>query len=205
MNQAVGRCVRHAKDWGAVLLADSRFADAGRRKNLPAWLRHEIRQPAPFRDVAAHLRSFIHEHHGRKPAPKASEKAPTAFGLSSSSRVSAKPVVKTEDAFDSLKKLQRQVRKAPASVQDPRVSAFLAKRTKVEQPPKATLRREAPLETEARSVKKKALPVVKRAPVAFPATSSSTRVKDAVAAFPSRKAGERRRATHEGVRAAARS
>ena len=186
VNQAVGRCVRHAKDWGAVLLADSRFADAGRRKNLPAWLRHEIRQPAPFRDVAAHLRSFIDEHHGRKPAPKASEKASTAFGLSSSSRPSAKPVVKTEDAFDSLKKLQRQVRKAPPSVQDPRVSAFLAKRTKVEQPPAKTLRREAPLQVPKALPKKKALPVVKRAPVAFPATSSSTRVKDAVAAFPSR-------------------
>ena len=148
VNQAVGRCVRHAKDWGAVLLADSRFADAGRRKNLPAWLRHEIRQPAPFRDVAAHLRSFIDEHHGRKPAPKASEKTSTAFGLSSSSRPSAKPVVKTEDAFDSLKKLQRQVRKAPATVSDPRVSAFLAKRTKIEQPPAKALRREAPLQEE---------------------------------------------------------
>jgi regulator of telomere elongation helicase 1 len=187
VNQAVGRCLRHAKDWGAVLLADSRFADAGRRKNLPAWLRHEIRQPAPFRDVAAHLRSFIDEHHGRKLAPKASEKASSAFGLGSSSRVSAKPVVKTEDAFDSLKKLQKQVRKAPATVSDPRVSAFLAKRTKVEQPPKATLRREAPLQVPKALPKKKALPVVKRAPVAFPATSSSTRVKDAVAAFPSRK------------------
>ena len=187
VNQAVGRCVRHAKDWGAVLLADSRFADAGRRKNLPAWLRHEIRQPAPFRDVAAHLRSFIHEHHGRPSQSKASSQKSTAFGLSSSSRPSAKPVVKTEDAFDSLKKLQRQVRKAPASVQDPRVSAFLAKRAKIEQPPAKTLRREAPVVMKPSLPKKKALPVVKRAPVAFPATSSSTRVKDTVAAFPSRK------------------
>ena len=188
MNQAVGRCVRHAKDWGAVLLADSRFADAGRRKNLPAWLRHEIRQPAPFRDVAAHLRSFINEHHGRKPAPKASEKTSTAFGLRSSSRASAPVVKQSEDAFDALGKLQKQVRKAPASVQDPRVSAFLAKRTKVEQPPAKTLRREAPLVERKPSLpSRKALPVVKRAPVAFPATSSTTRVKDTVAAFPSRK------------------
>ena len=67
------------------------------------------------------------------------------------------------------------------------MSAFLAKRTKVEQPPKATLRREAPLQVPKVLPKKKALPVVKRAPVAFPATSSSTRVKDTVAAFPSRK------------------
>jgi len=96
--------------------------------------------------------------------------------------------VKTEDAFDSLKKLQRQVRKAPATVSDPRVSAFLAKRTKIEQPPAKTLRREAPIvERKPSLTKKKALPVVKRAPVAFPATSSSTRVKDTVAAFPSRK------------------
>jgi len=68
------------------------------------------------------------------------------------------------------------------------VSAFLAKRTKIEQPPKATLRREAPLQVRKPSLtKKKALPVVKRAPVAFPAQASTTRVKDTVAAFPSRK------------------
>jgi hypothetical protein len=95
--------------------------------------------------------------------------------------------VKTEDAFDALGKLQRQVRKAPTVSEDPRVSAFLAKRTKIEQPAAKTLRREAPLQVPKALPKKKALPVVKRAPVAFPATSSSTRVKDAVAAFPSRK------------------
>ena len=94
--------------------------------------------------------------------------------------------MKTEDAFDSLKKLPAGPQGA-CFRQDPRVSAFLAKRTKIEQPPAKTLRREAPLQVPKALPKKKALPVVKRAPVAFPATSSTTRVKDTVAAFPSRK------------------
>ncbi|XP_049879403.1 Fanconi anemia group J protein homolog isoform X2 [Pectinophora gossypiella] len=39
LNQAVGRCVRHRNDWGAVLLADSRFANPYYTEHLSKWVR----------------------------------------------------------------------------------------------------------------------------------------------------------------------
>jgi Rad3-related DNA helicase len=38
--QAVGRCIRHARDYGAVFLIDERFANEIGR--FPAWLRKSI-------------------------------------------------------------------------------------------------------------------------------------------------------------------
>lgn len=34
LNQAIGRCIRHRNDWGAVCLVDERFAQKGERLNL---------------------------------------------------------------------------------------------------------------------------------------------------------------------------
>ncbi|CAG5047696.1 unnamed protein product [Parnassius apollo] len=39
LNQAVGRCVRHRGDWGAVLLVDARFAAAHYTQHLSKWVR----------------------------------------------------------------------------------------------------------------------------------------------------------------------
>lgn len=49
--QALGRCIRHGADYGAVILMDSRHCDDGSpndgicraHKNLPKWMRHHIR------------------------------------------------------------------------------------------------------------------------------------------------------------------
>ncbi|GBP00534.1 Fanconi anemia group J protein homolog [Eumeta japonica] len=40
LNQAVGRCVRHRDDWGAVLLCDSRFTSNYYTEHLAHWLRN---------------------------------------------------------------------------------------------------------------------------------------------------------------------
>jgi len=196
VNQAVGRCIRHAKDWGAVLLADSRFADAGRRKNLPAWLRHETRQPAPFADVASHLRAFVRAHHGRPTQGVEAAKPSSAFGLTTSSALpsAARPAAvapkKEVDAFVALGSLQRQVCKAPAPA-DPRAAAFLAKRAKIEQPKVPTQRRAPPPALVRKPpAAKKAMPAVRRAAVAFPAKASAPKATTEVAAFP----GQRKRA-----------
>ena len=42
VNQAVGRTIRHRNDYGAILLLDSRFADARNRKGLSKWVRPYI-------------------------------------------------------------------------------------------------------------------------------------------------------------------
>ncbi|KAI8442064.1 hypothetical protein MSG28_005703 [Choristoneura fumiferana] len=39
LNQAVGRCVRHRGDWGAVLLADARFANSYYTDHLSKWVK----------------------------------------------------------------------------------------------------------------------------------------------------------------------
>ncbi|CAK1541756.1 unnamed protein product [Leptosia nina] len=39
LNQAVGRCVRHRNDWGAVLLVDARFRDPRNNEHLSKWVR----------------------------------------------------------------------------------------------------------------------------------------------------------------------
>ncbi|XP_072750132.1 Fanconi anemia group J protein homolog isoform X2 [Anoplolepis gracilipes] len=39
LNQAIGRCIRHKNDWGAVLLVDERFQNPHRINYLPKWIR----------------------------------------------------------------------------------------------------------------------------------------------------------------------
>jgi len=34
LNQALGRCIRHRKDWGGILLLDARFSDARNSKKF---------------------------------------------------------------------------------------------------------------------------------------------------------------------------
>ncbi|CAH2052355.1 unnamed protein product, partial [Iphiclides podalirius] len=40
LNQAVGRCVRHRSDWGAVLMVDARFTNPYYTKHLSKWVRN---------------------------------------------------------------------------------------------------------------------------------------------------------------------
>jgi Rad3-related DNA helicase len=42
LNQAVGRCIRHRGDWGAIILMDERFQQAKYQKGLSRWLRGAI-------------------------------------------------------------------------------------------------------------------------------------------------------------------
>ncbi|XP_008555683.1 Fanconi anemia group J protein homolog [Microplitis demolitor] len=57
LNQALGRCIRHRNDWGAILLVDDRFLISHNQSYLPNWvksmwsnrnnnynLRHELKQ-----------------------------------------------------------------------------------------------------------------------------------------------------------------
>lgn len=37
LNQAVGRCIRHRYDYGAIILFDTRFKDTGKQVNLSKW------------------------------------------------------------------------------------------------------------------------------------------------------------------------
>ncbi|XP_043509192.1 Fanconi anemia group J protein-like [Frieseomelitta varia] len=39
LNQALGRCLRHIHDWGALLLIDERFLQDENKENLPKWVK----------------------------------------------------------------------------------------------------------------------------------------------------------------------
>lgn len=42
INQAVGRCIRHSKDFGAIVLLDPRFQQPSNQKELSKWLRGAV-------------------------------------------------------------------------------------------------------------------------------------------------------------------
>ncbi|KEP62356.1 UNVERIFIED_CONTAM: helicase, putative [Hammondia hammondi] len=62
VNQAVGRVVRHAKDFGVVVFLDKRFSSPDLQKDLPRWVRRSLELPpasAPLAFLASRVRSFF--------------------------------------------------------------------------------------------------------------------------------------------------
>ena len=51
INQAMGRVIRHQKDYGAVILCDERFSNVSQQKGMSAWLRPHIK-------VCAHMQGL---------------------------------------------------------------------------------------------------------------------------------------------------
>ena len=44
LNQALGRCIRHRKDWGAILMVDARYGQITRYvESLSKWVNYDIR------------------------------------------------------------------------------------------------------------------------------------------------------------------
>jgi hypothetical protein len=59
LNQALGRCIRHKADWGAILLVDDRFAKTPRYVNqLSKWVRSSIRHFKDFEAMTNSLKEF---------------------------------------------------------------------------------------------------------------------------------------------------
>ena len=48
VNQAVGRVIRHRNDYGAIILADERFAGGGIQSQLSAWIRPHVQRHDTF-------------------------------------------------------------------------------------------------------------------------------------------------------------
>ena len=44
LNQALGRCIRHRRDWGAILMVDARYGQITRYvESLSKWVNYDIR------------------------------------------------------------------------------------------------------------------------------------------------------------------
>ncbi|CAM9362226.1 unnamed protein product, partial [Ascophyllum nodosum] len=59
VNQAIGRVIRHRRDFGCVVLCDSRFAEERNRQSLSLWARPFVRECSGFGRVAADLTRFF--------------------------------------------------------------------------------------------------------------------------------------------------
>jgi len=42
LNQALGRCIRHRNDWGAIMLVDSRYSQSKNITGLSKWIRGRV-------------------------------------------------------------------------------------------------------------------------------------------------------------------
>ncbi|KAG5474737.1 hypothetical protein LSCM4_03913 [Leishmania orientalis] len=56
VNQALGRCVRHVKDYGAVVLLDERYAQPGYQQRLSKWCRAALQTESSLPQLCARLR-----------------------------------------------------------------------------------------------------------------------------------------------------
>ena len=59
LNQAVGRCIRHADDWGAIILLDSRYNSKKAQSFISKWLRDSIQPEVPFKTLFGSLCKFF--------------------------------------------------------------------------------------------------------------------------------------------------
>jgi hypothetical protein len=59
LNQALGRCIRHRSDWGAVFLLDSRYALEKNINLLPKWIRNKAVVYTIFNSAKIALSLFV--------------------------------------------------------------------------------------------------------------------------------------------------
>lgn len=59
--QALGRCIRHPRDYGALVLLDSRWSEQGKAASLPQWLQPFLEEQLDAAAAAASLRAHFLE------------------------------------------------------------------------------------------------------------------------------------------------
>ncbi|KAG1453203.1 hypothetical protein G6F56_007631 [Rhizopus delemar] len=59
INQALGRCIRHKNDWGAIILLEDRFQEEKNLKGLSKWLRNRVQVNNSFHEGISSLQKFV--------------------------------------------------------------------------------------------------------------------------------------------------
>jgi len=59
VNQAIGRVIRHRKDWGAIFLLDDRFLKDSQKAQLSGWVRGRLIKYTQFNNGMENFRKFI--------------------------------------------------------------------------------------------------------------------------------------------------
>lgn len=63
VNQSIGRAIRHANDYAAILLFDNRYFHADHREKLPRWIRESlvVERDMGFDEAVGRLRAFFRD------------------------------------------------------------------------------------------------------------------------------------------------
>ncbi|XP_069040456.1 Fanconi anemia group J protein isoform X2 [Lepisosteus oculatus] len=85
LNQALGRCIRHKNDWGALILVDDRFRCNPNKyiTGLSKWVRQQVQHHATFSSALQSLITFSQGHQGAGAVSAAGQGEPTAPELGS--------------------------------------------------------------------------------------------------------------------------
>lgn len=59
LNQALGRCIRHKDDWGAIIMIDSRLNYDSSQKNISRWLRETLCSTKEYPRFYEWLKEFV--------------------------------------------------------------------------------------------------------------------------------------------------
>jgi chromosome transmission fidelity protein 1 len=59
VNQSIGRVIRHANDYAAIVLLDARYSHGRVQGKLPAWIRQSLRQHDTAAAAAAEMSAFF--------------------------------------------------------------------------------------------------------------------------------------------------
>ncbi|XP_069082547.1 Fanconi anemia group J protein isoform X2 [Pleurodeles waltl] len=64
LNQALGRCIRHKNDWGALILVDDRFRSNPNKyiTGLSKWVRQQVQHHSTFNNALVSLEGFAKKH-----------------------------------------------------------------------------------------------------------------------------------------------
>ncbi|KAM4886699.1 Fanconi anemia group J protein [Sylvia borin] len=81
LNQALGRCIRHRNDWGALILVDDRFRNNPNKyiTGLSKWIRQQLRHHGTFGSALESLHAFVlRNQQGGDPPPGLSSPGPAS-------------------------------------------------------------------------------------------------------------------------------
>jgi fanconi anemia group J protein len=96
INQALGRCIRHKNDWGAILLIDDRFFSQSDKysKGLSKWIRQKYKKFKDYKEVMQKLEEFTKKMSNFN-------KSTSQFKVDSNKYLSYKPVTNKQKRHSS--------------------------------------------------------------------------------------------------------
>ncbi|KAI9104794.1 helicase C-terminal domain-containing protein [Phlyctochytrium arcticum] len=103
VNQALGRVIRHRKDFGAILLCDARFGQPNNVKQLPVWVRKYVRVYNSFGEAQGSLVRFFKQMEEHITADRASNPQPSTSQAESAKVTTGHSTLLQHKSFQSIK------------------------------------------------------------------------------------------------------